>query len=71
MTLGESLKSLREHAGLSQNALAKLTGVPQSVISDVERGVQPTITLETAKELADALGVTLDRLAGRRGPAGE
>jgi transcriptional regulator with XRE-family HTH domain len=67
MTLGERLRQLRAVAGLSQNELHKRSGVSQAVISAVERDLQDTITLATATRLADALGVSLDLLAGRTG----
>jgi transcriptional regulator with XRE-family HTH domain len=67
MTFGERLRQLREVAGLSQNELARRAKVPQPVISAVEGGMQDTVTLDTAARLADALGVTLDLLAGRTG----
>ena len=67
MPLGERLRQFRELAGLSQNALAKRANVPRPIISRVERGDQDTVTLDTASRLADALGITLDMLAGRSG----
>ena len=38
VTPGESVKILRELQELSQNDLAKLTGIPQSTISAIENG---------------------------------
>jgi len=49
---------------LSQDELGQLADVPPSVIADVESGRQATVTLEIAKQLADALAVTLDSLVG-------
>jgi transcriptional regulator with XRE-family HTH domain len=56
---------------MSQNELHKRSQVPQAVISDVESGRQKTITLDTATKLAEALGVSLDLLAGRSHPIPE
>lgn len=36
ISVGESVKILRELQGLSQNELAELTGIPQSTISAIE-----------------------------------
>jgi len=36
LTVGESVKIVRELQELSQNALAALTGIPQSTISGIE-----------------------------------
>ncbi len=64
MTLGQRLRHLRELAGLSQNELAKRANVHRPLISVLESGKQRSVTLETAQRLAQALGVTLDFLAG-------
>ena len=64
MALGERLRQFRELAGLSQRELARRANVPQPIISDVESGKQKSVTLENARRIARALGVTLDMLAG-------
>jgi transcriptional regulator with XRE-family HTH domain len=65
--LGQRLKQCREWAGLSQNALAKKADVPRPTISELESGNQTGLTLDNAKKLAHALGVTIDFLAGPMG----
>ncbi len=40
LTPGEALKMMRELQGLSQNELAKLTGIEQSNISAIENNVR-------------------------------
>lgn len=64
MTIGERLKRLREIKGLSQNELAKRAGVHRPTISELEAGRQQDVTVETAKRLARALGVSLGLLVG-------
>jgi transcriptional regulator with XRE-family HTH domain len=56
MTPGQSLKVIRELQDLSQNALAELSGLPQSTISGMESG-RINIGVERAKVLAKALRV--------------
>lgn len=56
MTPGQSLKVIRELQELSQNQLAKLSGLPQSTISGMESG-RINIGVERAKVLAHALRV--------------
>lgn len=56
MTPGQSLRVIRELQELSQNALAKLSGLPQSTISGMESG-RINIGVERAKILAKALRV--------------
>lgn len=51
---GESVKILRELQHLSQNELAKLTGIPQSTISAIEND-RVRLGVERAKVLARAL----------------
>ncbi len=54
VSVGESVKIMRELNGLTQGELSKLTGIPQSTISAIENN---TINLgvERAKVLACAL----------------
>lgn len=56
--ISENLKRIREEKGLSQMQLAKLVGVSQGLIGQVERGSK-TLTLPTAKAIVDKLGCTL------------
>jgi transcriptional regulator with XRE-family HTH domain len=56
MTPGQSLKVIRELQELSQNELAKLSGLPQSTISGMESG-RINIGVERAKALAKALRI--------------
>jgi transcriptional regulator with XRE-family HTH domain len=56
MTPGQSLKIIRELQELSQNALAELSGLPQSTISGMESG-RINIGVERAKVLAKALRI--------------
>lgn len=51
---GESVRILRELQELSQNALADLTGIPQSTISAIEND-RVGLGVERAKILARAL----------------
>ena len=54
VTVGESVKIIRELQDLSQNELAKLTGIPQSTISAIEND-RVQLGVERAKVLARAL----------------
>ena len=54
VTPGESVRILRELQGLSQNELAKLTGMPQSTISAIEND-RISLGVERSKNLARAL----------------
>lgn len=54
VTVGESVKIIRELQELSQNELAELTGIPQSTISAIEND-RIQLGVERAKVLARAL----------------
>jgi len=54
LTVGESVRIVRELQGLSQSRLADLTGIPQSTISAIENG-RVNLGVERAKVLARAL----------------
>ena len=54
LSVGESVRVIRELQELSQNELASLTGIPQSTISGIEND-RINIGIERAKILARAL----------------
>lgn len=54
VTPGESVRILRELQELSQNDLSKITSIPQSTISAIERN-RVNLGVERAKVLARAL----------------
>ncbi len=54
VSIGESVKIIRELQELSQNDLSELTGIAQSTISAIERD-RVKIGVERAKVLARAL----------------
>ncbi len=54
VTVGESVKIIRELQELSQNELAELTGIPQSTISAIEND-RVQLGVERAKVLARSL----------------
>jgi len=62
-TLGDLLKHHRAAAGLTQEELAERAEVSARTISDAERGLRTTIYRDTARRLAEALGLMGDDLA--------
>ena len=54
VSVGESVRIIRELQELSQNRLAELTGIPQSTISAIEND-RIQLGIERAKVLASAL----------------
>ena len=54
VSVGESVRIIRELQGLSQNNLAERTGIPQATISAIEND-RVHLGVERAKVLAQAL----------------
>ena len=54
VSVGESVRIIRELQDLSQNELSRLTGIPQPTISAIEND-KVSLGLERAKVLANAL----------------
>jgi len=54
VSVGESVRIIRELQELTQNGLADLTGIPQSTISAIENG-RVNLGVERAKIIARAL----------------
>lgn len=62
--IGLQIRTLRKTRNLYQNTLAEMVGVSRGHINAIEHGrYMPNLT--TAIKIADALGITLDDLAGR------
>lgn len=54
VSVGESVRIIRELQGYSQNELARLTGIPQATLSAIEND-RVRLGVERAKTLARAL----------------
>ena len=61
MKLAEKISTLKKAKSLSQLDLANLTGISKDAISKYERG-EANPSVDYAKRIADALGVSLDFL---------
>ena len=57
-SLAQLLKSLRVNAELTQEQLAEAAGVSARSVSDLERGINRTARRDTARLIADALGLS-------------
>lgn len=64
--LTDNIKKLRRQKKLSQDKLARLADVPYNTLIKLESGRSNNPTFETLTKLADALGVSLDELTGRK-----
>lgn len=61
MKIAENLRNARESKGMSQNELATLVGVNQSMIAHIENGLKIP-SLGVCLELARVLNTTVDEL---------
>lgn len=57
-----AVKSMRLEKKMTQQALSMLSGVPQSLIADIENGKRVNPTINTVIKLAKALGCTVEEL---------
>ena len=64
--IGDNLRRLRTARGETQTALATRTGVSVDLIKKLEQGRREGARLTTLTKLADALGVGLSELTGKR-----
>ena len=62
--VGRSLRSARERAGWSREALAYHSGLSWAAIKQIEGGRRQEVRLGSLVALADALGVSVDYLVG-------
>jgi transcriptional regulator with XRE-family HTH domain len=63
MVIGRNIKRLREKAGLSQDALAKILGISRPAVTAIEQG-RRRLSADELGRLAKALHVTADQIIG-------
>jgi len=61
-TIAKNIKKYRTKLGISQDKLSKLAGITLPTITKIESGATPDPRIETAKKIADALGISIDDL---------
>ena len=54
------LQEIREGKALTQKRLSEISGVPQQTISAIESGVRKNPGILTLRQLANAMGCTID-----------
>ena len=63
--ISKNVKELRKKTGLSQDQMARKANMPLSTYLKVENGVTPNPSIQTLLNIAEALDISLDELAGR------
>lgn len=61
--IGQRIRSLRQAHGLSQTKLARLLGIEQSHVSNIERGAR-SATIQQVTRLSKKLSVSTDTILG-------
>lgn len=59
MNIGEKIRKLREEKEWSQYRLAKVSGVRQGNLSQIEAGIKKAPTADTLRKICAALGVSM------------
>ena len=62
MTLGETIKNIREKKGLSRNQMSKKLKISESTLFKIETGSIKNPSFENVKEIALALEIDLNDL---------
>jgi len=65
-TLASNIKKYRQKSGLSQDQLARKAGIPYSTFLKIESGYTPNPSIQAVLNIAEALGVSIDELVGRK-----
>jgi transcriptional regulator with XRE-family HTH domain len=63
---GERIHTLRRRRDLTLRALGDMANVSYVTVSKIERGKMPQVSVDIVVKLADALGVSIDYLLGRK-----
>ena len=61
-SIGENIKKYRHKLGISQDVLSKRANLAFHTIAKIETGATLNPTVHTVKQIADALGVVMDKL---------
>jgi len=64
--LQKKVKELRKKAGWSQQRLAQYAELSYNMITKIEQGQALYPSIQTVIKIADAFGITLDELVGRK-----
>jgi transcriptional regulator with XRE-family HTH domain len=64
--IAHRLKELRKARNWTQQKLAEKAGLSFNAITKIEQGAAEHPTLKTLIKLADAFGISLDALVGRK-----
>ncbi len=61
MSVGKNIRIRREERRLSQKEMAKMTGISQAMLCQIERGTKNP-SIQIGKEIANILGCSMEDL---------
>jgi transcriptional regulator with XRE-family HTH domain len=61
-TIGDKIKKRRNKQGLTQDELARKSGLPYTTLTKIESNVITKPTIQTVMKIAKGLGIGLDDL---------
>jgi transcriptional regulator with XRE-family HTH domain len=64
--LADNIKRIRKKKGLTQEKLSRLADISNNTLVKIEMGMAKEPTITTVTKIADALGVSIDELVGRK-----
>ena len=64
--IAKKIKELRKKSSWSQQKLAEKAGVSYNTVTKIEQGAATMPTIQTMIKIADAFGISLDELVGRK-----
>ena len=66
VNLGKRIKELRNKYKITQDKLSKKADIPFSTLAKIEAGYTLNPSMETLIKIADAFGIGIDELLGRK-----
>jgi transcriptional regulator with XRE-family HTH domain len=66
VNLGKRIKELRNKYKITQDKLSKKADIPFSTLAKIEAGYTANPSMETLIKIADAFGIGIDELLGRK-----
>jgi len=64
--LAENIRRIRKKKNLTQEKLARMADISNNTLVKIEMGMAKEPTITTVTKIADALGVSIDELVGRK-----
>lgn len=64
--LAENIRRIRKKKSLTQEKLARMADISNNTLVKIEMGMAKEPTITTVAKIANALGISIDELMGRK-----